>query len=433
MGSSEWYTLLKEIENLKSYDAIKDIVPGYELFDFQCVDLLKIMHTKKQVLCYETGMGKTLMAGAMINAVRHIKPNAKFIVFVLKSQLGQTPSKLKEYTGLNITYLTSEQDMIYKKMVAKDFIHSDILILTHECLNSQKVMSMLFAARAYYTGIIVDEIHNVANFHKATSSFMLFNVMNAFEYCLSLTATPITTDVKKAAQIMYMTNRDSVYDLNNASETLQQDGISVYHDVVTVRTRKELGIITNYKVNVVKVKPLAHQIGANGIDMFNVTKGEGAVNQIKALIKTIKDYPEYYKGLIYIRHHEIRKFVVEELEKAGINCGVINGLTSLNKRAELCKEFNENRLNLIITSITESLDLDCEYIIFYEFDISMQQMLGRGNRGLNPKQLDLNIFFTEKTGEADYFIRNIYARSLMFQTVMGTELSYIKEMANEIL
>lgn len=429
----EWYRLLSEINSLKSYKAIENIVPNYILTDFQCVDLLRLLHAKRYCLFYDTGIGKTLMAGAMINAVRKENPKAKFLMIVLKSQLAQTPEKMKDYTGLRVSCFSAESVQIKQQMFRKDFVQADIVILTHDCLNNMAVMSKIYEEKDKFCGIIIDEAHNLSNFHEAKSSMMLFSMAKQFEYCLALTATPTRVEAKQTARLLYLVSRDSIDDINKQSHIIENEGLKCYTDVAVVRTRKELNIVTNYKTSVHMIKPLAHQVGVTGINLFQTTKGEGAQPQVNKLVEIIKSYPEYCKGLVYIRHHAVREYVINELDKAGIKYECINGQTPLKKRNVICKDFNSGKLDIVITSVTEALDLDCEYIIFYEFDVNIQQMVGRGNRGLNPKQLDIHFIFTKDTGESMFFLTNVYNRSIIIRNIMGQDMEYIRKAALDIL
>ena len=418
------YSLEQEILAVQSYEAFASILNGYHLEDFQTADLLKALYHKRYILAYDTGLGKTLLASAFMKLLRNENPNRKFIMIVLKSQLAQTPKKIRDATGFRITCITAEDSVIDSQLLNKDITSSDIIIMTHDCLNNIKVRVALFNNKDLFSGLIIDEAHELSNIQGASSAFSLFTMCKQFEFVLALTATPITTKITQLANLMYIVNRHAIPDLKTAEEILDRDGVNAFRDVVVTRTRKDLGIFSNYVPHVHMVKALPEQSGACGVNMFEITKGRGAYPQVNKLIDIIQNAkPD--KGLVYINRHATREFVVEELNKTDIRFDCINGKTSLLERKRIAEAFNNNQLDIIITSVTSALDLDCEYIIFYEFTVNVKQMLGRGERGLNPKTLDIHYIFTTHTEEPAYFIRNIYERSLLVKRVMGQDVNHV--------
>ena len=79
-------------------------------------------------------------------------------------------------------------------------------------------------------------------------------------------------------------------------------------------------------------------------------------------------------------------------------------------------------MDAIITNTKESLDMDCNYVIFYEYTPHVSQVIGRAERGFNIKPLDIIWMFTDNTGEYDSFIRNQYNISQEIQEILGTDL-----------
>ena len=51
--------------------------------------------------------------------------------------------------------------------------------------------------------------------------------------------------------------------------------------------------------------------------------------------------------------------------KSGIRYGCINGCTKRSEDRETMQRFNKDReLDVVITSITEAIDLDCDWVMF---------------------------------------------------------------------
>jgi hypothetical protein len=101
-------------------------------------------------------------------------------------------------------------------------------------------------------------------------------------------------------------------------------------------------------------------------------------------------------------------------------------------RADIFEGFAKGEYDVLTTSVTTGLNLDSDYIIFVEFCTDIKQMMGRAERGLNPKTLDLYFIFTRKTGEIDFFLKYIYQRSLSIQEVLRKDYSTLIRVGAEL-
>lgn len=425
--------LSEQILKLKSYKAIEQILDGLVLEDFQCVDILKLLHAKVGICIYDTGLGKTLIASALMKMLINQVPSRKFIMIVEKSQLIQTPKKITEMTGLSILKMTAESEDVDVKLFQKNFTKYQILMITKETLNNPVVMSQLYKHKNHYYGIVVDEAHKLSNFVNSKSAFMLRGMLRNFEFRLALTATPITTDVSQLAYLAHMFDWDRfpavkplIQMMNNGTSLIEE-----CPDFFINRTRRDLGIISNYRTHLVMVEPHYHQIEDNSPRVTYVTKGPGAENQAYKLRNLILENKPL-RGLVYINQHAVRNWVLPFLENAGIKYACINGKTSTSNRAEIMEGFAKGDYDVVITSVTTALDLDCDYIIFYEFCTDIKQMMGRAQRGLNPKTLDLYFIFTRKTREIEYFMKYVYERSLTIQEVLRKDYSELIEAGEKL-
>lgn len=417
-------SLFEDIENLESFRALENILPGCTLKPFQCADLVKMLYFRKVILAYETGLGKTLMGSAFMKLVRNKYPGSRFIWFVKKSQLVQTPAKIKEYTGMSVLDCTGEASKIDAKLTSDNLLNCDCLILTHACLDNPRVKYKLLLLRNLFTGIIIDEAHGVSNLQGSNSAMALYHLASYYPYRIALTATPITTAVAQLANLIKIINEDAIISTQHTTAILENEGVKYFKHVVLVRRRKDLGLGGYYKSHVDLVKPLPHQEFAEGIDMFVKTKGYGALPQFNKLLDVIKSY-KGKQGLVYIHRQDVAAFLAEEMAHTNIPHAFLTGGSTLKERDEICKQFNNGKIQVVFTSITEALDLDCTFVYFYEFTTLLEQMIGRGYRGLDPRTLHIHFLFTENTGEFDYFLKNIYARSLMVSDILGTDITHI--------
>lgn len=134
-----------------------------------------------------------------------------------------------------------------------------------------------------------------------------------------------------------------------------------------------------------------------------------------------------------MNQHSIRNWILPFLDKEGIKYSCINGNTPGDERQRIMKQFNEEKsLDVIITSVTTAIDLDCDYVIFYEFTVNVKQMIGRAHRGLGDKDLDIVYIITEDSDEVDYFMNNIWARCEMIRDVLGQDYSEMEDVERDI-
>lgn len=405
-----------DLDKLTTYDAIKNII-NPPLSDNQSIDLLKALFVKRFAALYSTGLGKTYLATAYVRALKNKDPNTKILFWAKKSQEDQTPKKISSISGLKCKFLSSTK---FRLLEEEDITNNDIIIMTHDCLNSVEHMTRLYSYMDRFTGMIIDEAHLLSNLEGANSAFMLYSISHEVEYVLALTATPITTEVEQIARLLKVIAPADVGSFKKIGSEIKRFGLGALpkglFDLFEIRDRgasRRVGLA-------VFVDAMGHQIGADGRDLFIITKGPGAVAQENKLIELIEERSPL-RGIIYANRTIIQNNLAEVLNSRGINCGLINGYTSKEKRVEILSDFKDKKYRVIITNSKESLDMDCDFVIFYEYTPHVQQVIGRAERGLNPKPLDVIFIFTRDTGEYDYFMRNVFAISQEIQEILNLD------------
>lgn len=93
-------------------------------------------------------------------------------------------------------------------------------MLTHTCLQNETIMSELFQYKDKFCGLIIDEAHELNNFNRTNSGGMLEAICNSFEYCIALTATPITTNALQLAKLAHMVDSKRYPDYNKLKRKL---------------------------------------------------------------------------------------------------------------------------------------------------------------------------------------------------------------------
>mgnify|MGYP004452663725 CR=1 FL=1 len=390
------------------------------LHDLQCIDVMKMLAKKRSIVIYDTGCGKTFLAAAAMRLLKNEDPTRKFILFVKKDQLTQTPRKLEMASGLRV--IASAADARSRtKLYNADFTKYDVLMLTHDCLHNDAMMKIVFELRKLYCCLIIDEAHELNNFGSADSAHLLSAITKNFEYCFALTATPITTNLDQLIRLAAVVDPEHFGNIMKFRRAVRKDPgiIMELATMFIVRGGEDFGGKRDYRGRVHWVAPMQYQLKPDDSNIFMRFKGEGAFRQLDALISEIKGY-HGKRGLVYVNQHKIREWILPYLEQNGIKVACINGNTKAAERQSIMDNFNSGRgIDVVITSVTTAVDLDCDYVIFYEFTTNVKQMIGRAHRGLGDKVLDIVYIITQDSEEVDYFLNNIWARCELTRDVLG--------------
>lgn len=438
MGNTEnWENKLIESQllSMNSFQAIQYVLNDIELHDIQCIDIMKMLYMKRCMLLYDTGLGKTLLTAAFIKLLCNEDPTRKFIMFVKKDQLIQTPKKLHDACGKSVLASSAEAKSLNELINVDRIDTATILMLTHTCLQNETIMSELFQYKDKFCGLIIDEAHELNNFNRTNSGGMLEAICNSFEYCIALTATPITTNALQLAKLAHMVDSKRYPDYNKLKRKLLNGDFDITLDPLFFISRdgSDFDSVRDYHgiIEWVPAMPLQTRF-CGGAELMQLCKGEGATNQVNALVKLIKERKDK-RGLVYINQHAIRSWVLPFLDSAGIKYDCINGHTKQADRERIMDEFNiQKSLDVVVTSVTTAIDLDCDYVIFYEFTPLLKQMIGRAHRGLGDKHLDIIFMLTEDSCEVDYFVDNIVSKSLLAQTILHKSYSEVEDAYNRI-
>ena len=419
--------LLDDIDALESYEALARLTTP-NLTDTQTKDLLHALAVKTFCCMYDTGLGKTFIAAAFMRALKNRNPNAKFLLFGTASQLAQTPEKISSISGLKVKGYTESPFDVFNE---NDLNKYDVIMLTHGCLNVREHMLMLSYYLDRFDGIVVDELHLVSNFIKSRNAQMLQALFERFEYRLALTATPITTNTDQLARALHMLNPSEVRDWKEISRDIKFAGSSSLggnlSELFVVRQRPK----NNHEGIPIIVPAMTHQIGAEGQYMFETTKGPNATNQHEKVLEIIKSHGNS-PGLIYANRRVVQKALVDFLVSKGVRVALKNGATTKAKTREIIDGFKKGQYDVLITNTKEALDLDCDWVMMYEFTPHVKQFIGRAERGFISKNLKVYFMFTKDTGEFDFFYRRVYLISQTIQDLLSMDLSEVLSLRNTI-
>lgn len=422
--------LKDELLALQSYDAIEHVLPSRTLAKWQAVHVLVALENKCAILSHQTGLGKTTLAIALMKLLRNANPEMKFIFVGTRRQETQAVAEFKSLGGFSTTFISAENSAVSVAQKLK-FLGTDILFLTHESLNRVEIMRELLPHVGRFGCVFGDEAHLLGNFREAMSAWMFNCLCRRCEYRYALTATPMTTHAAQISDLCYTLDWETFPDPNALKNKLLGGMVlkEQYPNFYISYDRRDLGIENQYLVFLELVKPTQRQVGARGADLFRLTRGEEAEPQRKALADLlVRLKSEGKKGLVFVYHHEYRKMLLEYLEGRddfGLRYDCIHGLTDVRKSAQIQRAFNAGELDCVFTSITTNMNLDCDYVVLYEYTADLRQMVGRGERGLVPKSLEVHFLFTVETGEVNYFINTVWSRSDFIQNVLSKDYDFI--------
>lgn len=419
-----------------SYLALRDILETAELTEFQTFDLLQCLIMNLGVICWDTGMGKSYLAAAIMRAYLNQARNRKFIYVVKTKQLLQTPAEIKELTGLNVISCSGVEEDVVNTFMQSNFLKADVLIISHSLLMNPKFMNFFYSFKDEYFGIIIDEIHELSNFTESFSAGMARAMLRNYKVRFGLTATPVTSDKAQIVKLAHMVTWKQFPDVNGTiSEVKAMKNIhDVFGDLFKFRTRASEGILSAHIPVVRRVPAMDYQIGASGYhNMFKLTKGTGAVNQAEEVYKISQERGDKSRGLVYTEFRDSMDWLSKYLINKGLVVRCINGDTKDAVIAEYLAEHRQGKVDILITTITTALNMDSDYIIFYEYTTEIKQMLGRSHRGLNPKVLWMYFIFTLNTGEEEFFMKNIYKLSFWIHEVFRQDYSSFIKVGKELM
>lgn len=426
--------LERELIRLQSFDAADNILHGIKLHPLQIADVLKMIYSKRAIVRYDTGTGKTLLAAAAMKLLWNEDSSRKFIMFVKKDQCLQTPKKLQDALGRPVIATSADEKSVRRVIESGEWLQYPLVLLTHNCLDNNRVMREVFKHRSEFCGVIIDEAHVVNNKGFAQVADVVSGLVSQFEFCWALTATPILTNPLQLAKLASVVDPKRYPKYPILAKALKQGEYSIAADPLFFinRTAEELGRHSKYVGRIVWVEPMPHQVvvESDGNPMVH-WKGDGAVNQAKALVSLLLAM-KGKRGLVYVRQHAIRQWIEGFLREAGIRYDCINGYV-VKERPEIIRRFNEEKsLDVLLTSVTTAIDADCDFVVFYEFTVELKQMIGRADRGLEGKTVDVFYLITRGCDEPAWFKEKIYDRDEMIRTILGTDSRELESVAKEL-
>lgn len=426
---------LLDVKQRKSFTAFTHICKGYEAAPFQAVSVLLWLYKRKGLFRFDPGMGKTYASALAITALSNKEPDTKVIFLIKKSQITQTANDIRLYTRKRVVTCTGEKAQI-ERLNSTNPDNYDVLMLTHEALQSDKMGFILAALMPHFNMCVVDEAQFMTNSTESDRITVLAAICKRLPYVAFLTATPFISKSKQFASLLHLMDCDTFPRTDLLSKSLDKGGRPDLLNPFSIYSydRKSEGIENTYNVFVDWVDPHDFQKEASGNHLLRTLRGEGSYNQLEAMKAVLrKQALAKKKGIVYIYYHDTREWVLQHLDDLGLRYDCIHGETPQAERDRVQREFQDGELDVVITSVTTSINLDCDYIYFYQYTLEIKQIVGRGERGLNPKVLELYFQFTRHTGDAQFFLDNVYMLSQKVRSWIGVEYTEFLQLGGELM
>lgn len=304
---------------------------------------------------------------------------------------------------------------------------NSIFLLTYESFRNLNLVLFLYNHLTEIESFVIDEAHHCSNWDSSNTAFMIRALCHYVEYVVALSATPATRESQQFYRTMNILDR-------NISSQRNETFRGAYTDRYLPVNRDDYDMKGNYKPLVEVVNPMAHQVGKVRGDVFRVIKGPGAVNQVERLVKLVLDRKREGKAIIVYTHlHAVREWVEQHFRDAGITFESLTGrVAKQEERKRILQTFADRKVDVLITSISESLNIDADTVIFYEFTTKIKQVMGRAHRGLEGKALELIFIITRDTAEVEFFDKYIYKRSITLQRLLRKDYSEFIKVGEEI-
>lgn len=443
MISEREFNLLKELVARDSMDSLKRTIKEWELTDFQAFCVAFCYIREKAIISLDTGMGKTLVSASLMN----LDTSRKKWLFVSKNtNLTQNANKLRRLLfNKTVTCTTAQQDEM--KLFAVTGLQNDVYVITYETFSSYEFCDLLFKIRNNFIGIIVDESHNIGNIGSNRSEMIKAMLKSCFKYQFFLTATPLTTNPLQILNQISMIDSSLVPDPQELAMkyTIYKNGSVIgYHHLDELNkiisdyglryinvTRESQNMRGNYTPKLYICEHDRQEV-INTPDKLKTLKSNSSCLSVSAVKNVVKrNMKSGKKGLIYANMNVYKSMLMEELSKICKVC-LLDGSVKKGDKDIIVADFNNDKYDVLVSNLTEGRDMPCDYIIFYEMTSLFKQFIGRGERGLSGRDLEIDFILMADSYEIKFFYNHIYKVSILLNKLCGKDTMEIAAIEKQL-
>lgn len=400
-------------------------MPDVELPEFQLEGMKNTFENKKMLLAFDTGTGKTFTYSGIVRGLVNANPEGKHILVIINDSIPQVPNDIRSLTKLAVESFDGQGDSVSKLRFF--WGRTNIFCLTLEALRLLGIVQFLFEHLPEIESFVIDEAHHVSNWDSSDTAFMIRSLVKYVPYVVELSATPMTRSSKQFYRLQNLLDRNMSF---QRDETFRGKYVNRYMPV----NRKDYDIKGKYISTLVEVQPTLEQMQPQHGIVFKNLKGTGAVPQVESLCCFVKDrLAQGKRVLVYVHYHDTRSWVEQNFQTEGISFTSLHGkLRNKSEKSKAVEAFKSGAVDVLVTSVTESLNIEADVVVFYEFTTLVKQVIGRAHRGLVGKPLEVAFVITRETDEVEYFLKYIYTRSLMIQKLLRKDYSELIEMGKKV-
>lgn len=443
MISESQYNKLAELSQRGSMQSLRNIINMFQFDDFQTFSLAAAFILEKAVISLDTGLGKTLVAGGLIN----LDISGGRWLFVSKNNnLVQSAQKLNSIVNNDRVVQYTSGTLQNMEALIERCQRNAVVVITYDTLNNLNFLNYLFSIRKTFSGIIIDESHNIGNKGSNRSEMLKHMLLKSFRYQYLLTATPLSINPFQVCNQINMIDQELVPDPEELAmhHTCYENGVVTgYHHLdelyehISMRyisfTRAELGMKGNYRLKLWLCEA-PEEFGTPGnIHELRDVKSYPENACAEKLVELVRHYQRKGKrGLIYANLTMYKDMLKEKLSEY-CTVEILDGrVTGSMAKRQIQQKFNNGEYSVLISNLEEGQDLPCDYILFYELSVKYKQFIGRGERGLSGQDLDIHFILVDRSYELEFFYRNIYKRSILLERVCRKDVSEIKEIEKQL-
>lgn len=410
---------------MKPLLCLQNVLPGVEMPEFQLQGLAEVFNNNKMLLAFDTGTGKTFTYAGIVRGLLNRNPHKKHLLIIINDSIPQVPNDVRALTSVATESFDGTSESLGRLRFFWE--RTSIFCFTLEALRIPGVVIHLFNHLPEIESLTIDEAHHVSNWDSSDTAFMVRSLAQMIPYVVELSATPMTSTSKQYYRLMNLLDRNMS---PHRDETFRGKYVNRYMSV----NRSDYDLKGDYTPALIRVTPTVDQMKKQRGIVFRHLKGTGATRQVTELVSAVQSrLSDGKRVLIYVHYHDTREWVEKHLREVDIPFVSLHGkiIGKAEKQAVL-DEYRSGRVDVLLTSVTESLNIEADVVIFYEFTTSIKQVIGRAHRGLQGKILEIVFIITENTDEVEYFLKYIYARSLTIQKLLGKDYSEILKIGEEV-
>lgn len=404
---------------------LNNVMPDAELWDFQRQGMQEVFTNERMLLAFDTGTGKTFTYAGIIRGLLNRNPDKKHILVIINDSIEQVPRDISQLTKASVEAFNGTAEDAGR--LRYYWARTSVLVLTMEAFRSLEVVRFLFDNLMEVESFAIDEAHHCSNWDVSDTAFMIRALAQYAPYCIELSATPMTRVSQQYFRLMNLLDR-------RRSRTRDETYAGAYVDRYMPVNRKDYDIKGNYVPTLIPVQPTLEQAQPQHGIVFKKLKGTGATPQVKALVEAVQQrLKEGKRMIVYVHYHDSRCWVETNFREQGIQFTSLHGkLLKRSEREQALDAYRNGVVDVLITSVTESLNIEADVVIFYEFTTLVKQVIGRAHRGLAGKPLEIVFIITKDSDEVEYFLKYIYERSLTVQKLLTKDYSELVEIGKKV-